>query len=169
MKKILTLALLAVSASFSFTSCEKDKEKIDVTKNAFLYERAWVLKSAVYTDDIDVEFPAYIDLYSTMEPCQKDDYYYFNTKNSGELHEYFIKCNEDNPNFIPFYFNITDNDSYITIYTNPEDPGASVIMSGIMTTPNIDEFKVVNRYFDGTTEKNVQYEYVFEPIIPSDI
>ncbi|MBX9450142.1 MAG: hypothetical protein KL787_10665 [Taibaiella sp.] len=52
-----------------FSSCEEDKAPIDVTKNAFLYQRAWKLVGLQQTLNIDAETPVWNDLYSDGTLC----------------------------------------------------------------------------------------------------
>lgn len=169
MKKILILAVASVLGISALTSCEKEKTPIDVTKNAFLLERAWKVKAINFTANADAETPAWNDVFTILEPCKKDDYYYFTTLNTGNKHDYFVKCNVSDPDQFEFFYTVTENDTRISLYTNPDDPGASTLFYGIMETPNINEFKITNKYFNGASELNEAYEYVFEMTVPTDL
>lgn len=168
MKKILLLLGLGILFSTIFTSCEK-KDPIDVTKNAYLFERAWKLKDIQFTLNIEDEFPVWVDEFTSMEPCKKDDYLYFHTKNSGAVFDYFIKCAASQPDSINFWFSITENDQMISIYTDPEDIDNSTIMWGQMETPNINEFRILQRVFNDSTETTTQRVYTYEYFKPTDI
>lgn len=168
MKKIISVLLAGIMGLTLFSSCEEDKEPIDVTKNAFLYQRAWKLVGLQQTLNIDAETPIWNDLYVLMEPCEQDDYMYFHTKSSGATFDYFIKCSSTDVDSTNFWYNITDNDSYITVYTNPDDMASSIVLQGGMSTPHIDTFRVTYTYFNEGTELNEQIQYTFEKIVPTD-
>lgn len=168
MKKIYAALISGLFAVATLSSCEKEPEPIDVTKNAFLHERAWQMSDYRLTTNIDAEVPVWTDLFTMMDPCKKDDYFFFHTKNSGAVYDYFIKCATTDPDSEPFYFSITDNDQYITVYTNPEDMAGSIILQGKITTPHIDEFKVNHRYWNEATELTEEVEFTFNKIVPVD-
>lgn len=169
MKKILFAVGIGVLFSSVLVSCEKPKEPIDVTKNAFLLKRAWKLKDKKFTANVDVETPVWVDEYTPLEPCKKDDYLYFHTTSSGAVFDYFVKCATTSPDSIAFWYAITDNDNTINIYTNPDDMAGSNIMWGKIETPNINEFKVIQKSFNTTTELNEQREYTYEAFTPTGI
>lgn len=168
MKRILFLISLAIGA-LSLNSCEKKMDEVDVTKNAYLLDRAFQIKSIMFTGDFYAEFPVYEDILIPKEPCEKDDFYFFNNAGMGSYHDNFLKCSASAPDNYPIFFNISNEDTYITIYTNPDDPGASIKLQGKMETETIDKFIVTHNYYNEHTEKTEELIYTFEKIEPTDI
>jgi len=150
--KTLKLALTIAIASIGFVSCDKKEEPIDVSKRAYLYDRAWNLIEHRHTINADDEFPVYTDVLATTSPCKYDDFYFFDTKTSGVYSDYFVRCDASLPEHTPIFLDISEDDQIISVYSNPDDINASLLIYGHMKTPHIDTFTVENRYWSEDTE-----------------
>lgn len=165
MKKIL-LSVLVITSMFGFSSCEKEEDPIDVTKNAYLFDRTWKLTGELYCADLDVEVPVYTDVYATLPDCYTDNFYFFNTKSTCQINDYWLKCSSTNPDITEVNFLVSNEDTYIKFYTNPDDIDNSIFLQGVMTTPDIEHFVITHTYWDEGTEKNVESIYYFEKFTP---
>lgn len=167
--KTAKLALSVILASLVLSSCNENEEPIDVTKRAYLHTRAWNLIEHQYTNNADAEVPVFTDLLATTSPCRFDDFYFFTTKNSGVYSDYFVRCDATLPEQTPIFLDISEDDNIISVYTNPDDVGASMLLYGVMKTPHIDTFTVENRYWDEASETFHLDKKKFVVTEPTDI
>lgn len=167
MKKIYAGLLSGLLILTALSSCDK-QETVDVTKTGYLYNRGWQIIGLRSTSNVDVEEPIWVNLYDAMDPCKKDDYYFFSTKSSGAVYDHFIKCALSDPDSVQFWFSVSEDDQFIKVYSNPEDVEGSILVQGKITTPHIDTFKVNHRYWNPTTELNEEIEFTFKHFVPTD-
>ncbi len=147
MKKIV---LALAGCAFLFASCEKaeeDKQPIDVSKTKFLMEGAWQLKA--YTIVADISDPASppIDAYAPIPACVKDDYLAFHSPNEVTEYAGDMKCpqspgQDEQPDYLSFFYSLTNDDQHLTIWSNPDDPDNSIRMVGEMKYPSINVFEI---------------------------
>jgi len=165
MKKYI-LALLSISV-LALNSCtkEEDDEDIDVSKSVYLVDGYWKLTSLLVNNDIDNELSPTNETFDFLDGCIKDNVYEFNSKTSMTIHEERLKCNANNPDKQDYYYSITNNDSYIKIWSNPDNPNESIFLDGTIQTISVTKFIVKKTYWNETTEKNVFTQHTYEMVL----
>jgi hypothetical protein len=111
MKGIYTFCVLM----FFLLACKK--EKIAKTKTELLTSASWhvinyIIDPAV---DWDGDGAEEMDVYTTMQPCLKDDFSTFFTDGKGEIDEGPTKCNTGGPQKIPFNWEFFQGDSLLKV------------------------------------------------------
>ena len=162
MKKIL----LALSSCILLitASCTKeiDDKSIDVSKPVYLQESYWMLTSLIENLDYDNEDSPDKERFPFLNDCIKDDVYEFETTSNFSVAEHHLKCNASNPDKTNYFYAISNNDSHIKIWSNPDDIDNSIYMQGTITTINTRKFTIKTVTYNKTTEKNEMRLYTYE-------
>lgn len=168
MKKVL----LSISALFLIflSACTKEVDDIDidVSKDMYLYESYWQITSILQDLDHENELTSPIEIFFDMNQCYRDNIYFFETTDKFFIDESFLKCNAATPDVTTMYYDISNNDSYLKIWSNPEEPDASVYLDGTIKTVNIKKFLVEKITYNTVTEKFEFRQYTFEASRPMD-
>jgi hypothetical protein len=137
-------AILALAICATIVSCQKkeDTDPIDVSKTTYLMDGGWKLKFSTWRPDINDSASFPIDVYEPIPGCEKDNFYKFNTTNRVSLHEGGSKCVQTNPDSTVYGYVLTQNDSHLEIYTDPDAPNHSIVLAGNVIYPRIDSFSV---------------------------
>lgn len=160
-KYLLAIAALALLALGSCTK-EEDDADIDVSKSVYLVDGYWRMTSFLVNNDIDNEFSPTTETFEFLDGCIKDNVYTFNSKSSLTINEDRLKCNVNSPDEQQYYYSITEGDSYIKIWSNPDNPDASIFMDGTIETISVKKFTISKKYWNATTEKNVYRQTTYE-------
>lgn len=154
MKKIFYL-LLASSTLF-LASCTKEEDDIelDASNTALLQQEYWRMTSMTVNPDVDNDESFPQDSYQYLNACYKDNVWSFPNGTDAHMDEHYLKCNINDPQIHEYKYNI-ENDSYLRIYSNPDDRDNSIYIQGKITALTHDSFILEHRYWDENTEKNV--------------
>jgi hypothetical protein len=162
MKKfILALAGLGLFA----TACKKE-DPIDTSKTKYLMDKYWRMTSSLYTADVSDPLSLPVDIFPGFPTCRKDDYYHFATASTGEVHDHFDKCSGADPDESPFFWNLSNNETYLRIYTNPEFPEESIHLAGDVTYVSIDTFVLTYLDYNEVSEKTSRYTNTYVKVVP---
>jgi hypothetical protein len=82
--------------AISFSACEKETQQINKSKTALLTEGSWRLTEA-YSDTEENGVPHTINVYDSLESCEKDNLTIFGTDNKVTIDEGPTKCDEFDP------------------------------------------------------------------------
>lgn len=162
MKKVL-LALSSILLLMT-ASCTKeiDDQDLDVSKPVYLQDSYWMLTSLIVDPDYGGDNSAPNETFPTLADCEKDNVFDFRTDTEYIVDESFLKCNANNPDQATYYYMITQNDSYIKIYSNPEDIDNSVLMQGEIETISIYKYTIKVLTYDENTELTEMKLYTYE-------
>lgn len=162
MKKIL-LALSSCVLLFT-ASCTKeiDDKDVDVSKPVYLQQSYWMLTSLIENLDYGNEESLDKETFPFLNDCIKDNIYDFESTSDFSVAEHHLKCNASNPDKTNYFYNITKNDGYIRIWSNPDDIDGSIYMQGDITTINTKKFTIKNVRYNESTEKNEMRLYTYE-------
>lgn len=165
MKKLLLIALGACL----FVACNKnvdDDGPIDASKQKMLMDKAWQLKAYTVNPNINDtnSFPQ--DQYEDLADCIKDNYYIFNDQYTMSLYDHYQKCTMSEPDTIAYYYSLTNDEKYLTVWSNPDDIDHSMVMYGNMTYPSIDSFILTWQVYDSTTETTSESVQTYVKLIP---
>ena len=162
MKKFLfALAGVAIFA----TSCKKE-DPIDTSKTKYLMDKYWRMSKSIYIGDVADPLDFGTDIFPGFPTCEKDDYYHFATSSTGELHDHFAKCSGTDPDQMPFFWTITNNETHLKLYTNPEFPDESVHLEGDVTYVSIDTFILTYTVYSDVSEKTSRYTNTYYKLVP---
>jgi hypothetical protein len=138
MKKII----LALACCATIVSCQKkeDTDPIDVSKTTYLKDKTWKLTFFTWLPDINdpASFP--FDSFTVMLGCQKDNYFKFNAGNRVTRYDGNSKCSQTDPDSVVYGYALTDNDTHLRIYAEPDIPEPPTYLAGTITYPAIDSF-----------------------------
>lgn len=139
--------ILALAMCAAIASCQKkeDKDPIDVSKTTYLMDGKWQLKVSLWLPDVNDSNATWVDQYTPLPGCEKDNFYVFNTLTRVSLYEGGVKCNISAPDSIVYGYRLTNNDNYLEIYTNPDEENHSNVLAGTVTYSTIDSFMVTYR------------------------
>jgi hypothetical protein len=136
--------ILSLAACAMIASCTKkeDKDPIDVSKTTLVMDGKWQLKAISWLPDVNdpTSFP--VDDFSPLPGCEKDNFLIFKTKSNVTLFENGSKCSISAPDSIEYMYTLTNDDKFIRIYANAEDPANSSILAGDVKYPTVDSFIV---------------------------
>lgn len=139
MKKII----LVLASCSILASCVKDedKEPIDVSKVTYLMDGKWQLKMSTMIPDITDPAAVPVDLYYPLIDCIKDNHLEF--KSGSDVTEYEnIRCNNQQFDLLDMKYSLEQNQQYLKIWLNPDDPDNSIFLAGDISYPSIDTFVV---------------------------
>lgn len=139
MKKILLALSCCAIVGMSCTP-EEDTLPVDVSKAKMLMSGSWQLKAYMFTPDIAAEIPVFEDYYTPMAGCEKDDYFIFNNSNVMSKYQGLTKCNIADPDSMVYNYSLTQDENFMQVWADPDDPENSVLMAGDMTYPSVDTF-----------------------------
>jgi hypothetical protein len=141
MKKLL----FVLAASIAIMSCQKeeDTKNIDVSKVPYLMDKKWQLKGKLWLPDVNDTTSFYVDVYTNIAGCEKDNYFIFNTSNRVSLYQGDQKCDINAPDSTVMGYTLTQNDKHLLIFGSPdEDIEHPTILAGDAEYPSIDTFKI---------------------------
>lgn len=161
MRKIFYLLL--ASSSLFLASCTKEEDDIDLdaSNTALLQQEYWRLTSMTFNPDINNVESVIQDAFQYLNDCYTDNVWAFPNSTDVNVDEYYLKCNINDPQVHNYKFNI-QNDSYLRIYTNPDDMNASILIEGKIVTETHDKFFVEHEYWEENTERTVRVIRGFE-------
>lgn len=162
MKKFL-YAILAVS-TLAFASCtkEEDEIEIDVSKNGYLTKSYWQVTSVMVNPDFYAEGSFPTEEFTNLPLCFRDDIYEFTTDSKFIIDENHVKCNANNPQQKEYFYNIINSDKGFKVWSNPDDPDASLWFNGEIETFNIDKFTTTS--YNVVNDKTIQTVTTYESI-----
>lgn len=108
-KQIFTL--LAASALFFATSCNKEDDSIAVptkTKTQLLFQSTWKFSNATVGGT---------DVSAAIQPCQKDNILTFIAAGIGSVDEGPLKCNAGDPQTNSFLWSFSSGETVLNIST----------------------------------------------------
>lgn len=137
-------AILALAICATVVSCQKkeDTDPIDVSKTTYLMDKSWKLTFFTWLPDINDSASFPVDVYTPLSGCEKDDFFRFYTKNRVSDNEGGSKCNLSDPDSTVYGYELTNNDKFLRIYTDPDLPEHDDVLAGDITYPSIDSFVV---------------------------
>mgnify|MGYP000886972399 CR=1 FL=1 len=166
MKKFL-YAILAASTLF-FSSCtkEEDDNKIDISKPVMLQRGYWQMTSyKVQANYYDPEqFP--VEQIETLDQCLKDNVWVFTSDTELKIEENFMKCVITDPDVRYLYYDIYGSDTWIKIWSNPDDIDNSIVLNGEIKNISADEFIVKSTTYDEATQITTLHVRGFTKYIP---
>lgn len=163
-KKLLSAISLA-ALFLVFTSCEKDSNFYDiedVSKLKMLSFGFWDLEEYTILSDIDAEGLNPLSVYASLPSCELDDIIQFTTDGEMITHEGYTKCAVNNPDSVITYLSLSDKESKIVMWADPENPEGTHIFSGKIFYPSVDEFYWVFKKYNSTTEKTEEHTQYFK-------
>ena len=118
MKKITSLsftACLLLCVGF-ISSCDKDDDDRQKTRSELLIG-TWVLTSDAYSPayDYDWDGNTETEIFNRYDACDKDDLTVFNAGGTGTYDEGPTKCDQSDPQSIPFAWSLTNNDNSLVV------------------------------------------------------
>lgn len=166
MKKLLLIAFGACLLA----SCAKnldDDGPIDASKQKMLMDKAWQLKAYTVNPNIydTTSFPQ--DEYASISNCIKDNYYIFNDEATISEYDHYQKCLLGDSDTIAYNYSLTNDEKYLTVWSNPDDPDNSVIMYGDMTYPSVDSFILTYQVYDSVNEITAEHVKTYIKIVPN--
>lgn len=135
--------ILALACCGLLASCVKDidKEIVDVSKTTYLMNGKWQLKAMTWLPDINDPTAFPVDVYTSKGDCEKDNQFVFAT--SSVMVEYEnLKCALTQPDSTIYNYALTQNDRFLSVWSNPDDVANSIFLAGDITFPSIDTFVV---------------------------
>lgn len=165
MKKLLLFALGACL----FAACNKNLDNegpIDASKQKMLMDKAWQLKAYTVNPNINDtnSFPQ--DQYQNLPDCIKDNYYIFNDARTLSLYDHYQKCTMSEPDTTAYIYSLTNDEKYLTVWSDPNDPVHSTVMYGNMTYPSVDSFLLTWQVYDSTSKITSEYVQTYIKMIP---
>jgi len=119
---LLTLVLIAITASFN--SCKKDKEEVTTpkTKTQLLCGKNWKLTAEICDPAIDWNGSGAVstNVYNQMQSCEKDDIVIFNTNGTYTNDEGVSKCNTADPQTVTGSWVFNTNETILSRTRNGE-------------------------------------------------
>lgn len=165
MKKFL-FAILAVALAFSSCTKEEDDNDIDVSKKAMITQGYWQMTSyKVQADYYDPEqFP--VEQIETLDQCLKDNVWVFTSDKEMKIEENFMKCVITDPDVKYFFYEVYGNDTWIKIWSNPDDIDNSILYNGEIKTINADNFIIKTTTYNSSNDKTTLHVRGFTKYIP---
>lgn len=155
------LVLFLAAFSVFFASCEKseeDKNPIDASKVRLLMDGYWQLTGFYLVEDIDGETPGFpIDLYTPMPGCEKDNIFKFTSSSTFMTYEMDSKCSMSAPDEYEWYYQLSQAEKHITMWSNVDDRENSIVFDGEIFYPKLTEFYIKYKVYNPTTEKMDEY------------
>jgi hypothetical protein len=109
MKRLNLIISIILSATIFFTACSKSSDNSTAkTKTQLITQSSWKFDNAKVSG---------IDVSGALQTCQKDNIYVFASTNTGTLDEGAARCNQSDPQTIPFNWNFTNNEGTLHIST----------------------------------------------------
>lgn len=139
MKKLI-LALSCCALVAVACTPEEATQPIDASKARMLKDGSWQLKAYILIPDIAAEIPMPQDVYIAMPGCQKDDYIVFNNDYVLSIYQGLTKCNITDPDSVVYQYTLENDEKFLRVWANPDDPDNSVLMAGDVTYPSVDSF-----------------------------
>ena len=115
MKNSLRLIAILACTIPLFQSCGDDEGGASKTKMELLTTGSWKAVSI----ELDPPFFGVSDLLSTNDECEKDDLLFFNSDLTGSQDEGATKCDENDPQSMPFTWAFSDSETKL-IYDGRE-------------------------------------------------
>lgn len=165
MRKLL---LLAIGACL-LASCAKNTGidgPIDASRQKMLMDKAWQLKAFTLNRHLEDTNSTAQNIFNTIPACQLDNYFVFK-KTTVLLCDHYLKCSLSTPDTLVYNYSLTNNESHMTIWSNPDDPNNSVILSGDMTYPSVDSFILTYQTYDAKADSTAQYVQTYVKIVPN--
>jgi hypothetical protein len=106
--------------------------------------RAWSIKPDI-NDTLNAPDTTY---FSTINGCEKNNYLVFNSPNRVSMHEGASKCDEQAPDSVVYGYTLSNNDSHINIFTNPDGENHDTYIDGEIKYFAIDSFSIKYRLPD---------------------
>ena len=153
MKRNLHLSVMAFIATCTVISISCKKSSSDKSRSELLVGN-WMLTSDVYSPsyDYDGDGTTETEAISLYESCDKDDFITFNANNTGSFDEGATKCDINDDQAYPLGWQLSDNDSKITIVGTGVGSGVANILQLDNST-----FKISATFEElGTTYTNTQ-------------
>jgi hypothetical protein len=115
MKSAVSPILMYCLLLFTAASCSKpaaDSDTLPKTKTALLAQAAWKLQTVAL--DTNKDGVADGDATGYVQPCKLDNSYTFKTDGSGTMDEAAIKCNNTDPQTLPFTWLFKNNETVLS-------------------------------------------------------
>ena len=132
---------------------DEDKNPVDASKGKMLMHGSWQLSDYRYTPDIAAEVPVTMDYYTPLPGCQKDDYMIFNSGSLVSKYQGLTKCSINDPDSIVYNYSLEQDEKFLRIWGNPDDPENSVLMAGDITYPDVRTFIITYLATNPTDEE----------------
>ncbi|KAA5534834.1 hypothetical protein F0919_09510 [Taibaiella lutea] len=144
MKKVIFA--LAICASIVSCQKEEDTKPIDVSKTVYLMDKSWVVKAWSIRPDVSDTLSAPDSTYfNSINGCEKDNYLVFNSSSRASIHEGSSKCDQQAPDSVMYGYTLSNNDSHILIFTNPDEVDHGTYIDGEIKYASIDTFSIKYR------------------------
>lgn len=162
MKKLI---LFFAAFSILFTSCQKSDEDlnpIDASKVKLLMDGYWKLTDYKVLPDVSDSTAFQMDLYTPIPGCEKDDFYKFVSPSIFTKYEGDSKCTVSAPDSVQFYYQLTENENHLIMWSNPDDREHSIIYDAQITYPSLKKFILVYRIYSENTELTSEHTKTFQ-------
>jgi len=160
MKKII----LFVAGIGLLASCSKNVKSdtpIDASKSKMLMDGAWQLKAYMINPDINDSLSIPQDAYTPLPGCVKDNFYVFH--NAGVLVQYegYHKCTLSDPDSVALLYQLSNNETHLRVWSNPDDPEHSVLFDGNMAYPSVDSFILDFQTYDSAADMTSEHTLTY--------
>lgn len=164
MIKKLFSAISLATIFLVFTSCEKEDSFYDiedVSKLKMLSFEYWELYDFTVAPDVDAENVNHESLFASLPSCELDNVFEFTLDGEMITHEGYTKCAVNDPDSFITYFTLSEKESKIVMWADPENPEGTHLFSGNIFYPSVDEFYWVFRKYNELSEKTEEHSYYF--------
>jgi hypothetical protein len=113
MKKFL---LVALSVVLVFSACQRTPKPQTPSRADIMRIGKWKLSSGTLTIKLPSGKDTVMNYLNFITPCHLDDYIVFDSQMHGEVYSGSDKCNPVDPDYIPFVWQLVDNDNALDLY-----------------------------------------------------
>ena len=112
--QLAALLIMVAAVTTTAVSCKKDdSENKQKTKTELLTTGSWkrtaLISNPAYDWYADGTFAT--DILSVMKPCESDNLYIYRSNGTGETDEGPAKCDQSDPQTLPFAWTFADNET----------------------------------------------------------